>query len=99
MWPDETPEAYQVEFLTRPEGHRIYLEQSGNPKGIPVVMCHGGPGGGSSPFQRSLFDPRVYRVVLFDQRGCGQSTPFASLSHNTTADLIADMEADRKSVV
>lgn len=96
MWPDETPEAYQVEFLTRPEGHRIYLEQSGNPKGIPVVMCHGGPGGGSSPFQRSLFDPRVYRVVLFDQRGCGQSTPFASLSHNTTADLIADMEAIRQ---
>lgn len=96
MWPAEIPEAYQIDFLQRPDGHRIYVEQSGNPHGIPVLMCHGGPGGGSSPFQRSLFDTSVYRVVLFDQRGCGQSTPFASLEHNTTADLISDIEAIRQ---
>lgn len=96
MWPDETPEAYHSEFLQRPNGHHIYVEQSGNPAGIPVIMCHGGPGGGSSPFQRTLFDPQCYRIVLFDQRGCGQSTPFASLAHNTTAELIADMEAIRE---
>lgn len=95
MWPAEIPETFRVDFLERPDGHRIYVEQSGNPQGIPVLMCHGGPGGGSSPYQRSLFDSAVYRIVLFDQRGCGQSSPFASLEHNTTADLIGDIEAIR----
>lgn len=96
MYRTEPVEAYHYEFLSRPDGHQIYLEQSGCPVGIPVVMCHGGPGGGSSPFQRTLFDSQRYRIILFDQRGCGQSTPFASLAHNTTADLVADMEAIRQ---
>ena len=96
MYRTEPVEIFASEFLSRPQGQQIYLEQSGNPAGIPVLMCHGGPGGGSSPFQRTLFDPARYRILLFDQRGCGQSTPFASLAHNTTADLIGDMEAIRQ---
>lgn len=95
MYRTEPVDSYDHCWLDRPDGHRIYLEQSGNPQGLPVLMCHGGPGGGCSPFQRTLFDPAQYRIVLFDQRGCGQSTPFASLQHNTTADLIADIEAIR----
>jgi len=71
------------------------MEQSGNPDGIPVVFVHGGPGGGTNPMQRRFFDPRVYRIILFDQRGCGKSKPHASLLHNTTQDLINDMEAIR----
>lgn len=96
MYRTEPVESYHTGWLDRPHGHRLYLEQSGNPNGIPVLMCHGGPGGGSSPFQRTLFDPQQYRIVLFDQRGCGQSTPFASISHNTTAELIGDIEAIRQ---
>lgn len=96
MYHAEPIDAYHTEFLDRPFEQRIYVEQSGNPKGIPVLMCHGGPGGGSSPFLRTLFDAERYRIILFDQRGCGQSTPFAGLAHNTTADLIADMEAIRE---
>jgi proline iminopeptidase len=96
MYQAEPVDCYHSEFLNRPDGQRIYLEQSGHPAGIPVLMCHGGPGGGSSPFQRTLFDAERYRIILFDQRGCGQSTPFASLAHNTTADLLADIEAIRQ---
>ena len=95
MYQAEAIDCYKSEFLVTADGHRIYLEQSGNPDGIPVVMCHGGPGGGCSPFQRTLFDSQRYRIVLFDQRGCGQSTPFASLENNTTADLIKDIELIR----
>jgi proline iminopeptidase len=76
-------------------GHRIYVEQCGNPDGIPVVVVHGGPGGGCSPAMRRYFDPTAYRVVLFDQRGCGRSRPHASVVANTTWDLVADMEAIR----
>lgn len=76
-------------------GHELYFEESGNPNGKPVVFLHGGPGGGSEPKQRRYFDPAKYRIVLFDQRGCGKSTPFASLEHNTTWDLVADIEALR----
>ena len=76
-------------------GHQIYVEQSGNPRGRPVVVCHGGPGGGCSPAMRRYFDPAHYRIVLFDQRGCGLSKPHASVGHNTTWDLIADMERIR----
>ncbi len=76
--------------------HTIYYEQSGNPKGKPVVFVHGGPGGGTDPRQRRFFDPARYRIVLFDQRGCGRSTPHASLEDNTTWDLVADMERLRK---
>ncbi|WP_170575280.1 prolyl aminopeptidase [Ruegeria atlantica] len=74
------------------QGHRIYMEQCGNPKGIPVVVLHGGPGGGCSPAMRRYFDPDVYRVILFDQRGCGRSRPHASVTDNTTWHLVADVE-------
>jgi proline iminopeptidase len=76
--------------------HEIYFEESGNPSGKPVVFVHGGPGGGTEPKQRRFFDPRAYRIVLFDQRGCGKSTPFASLEDNTTWDLVSDMEKLRQ---
>ena len=72
--------------------HEIYFEESGNSKGKPVVFLHGGPGGGSEPKQRRFFHPDRYRIVLFDQRGCGKSTPYASLEENTTWDLVADIE-------
>ena len=76
--------------------HNIYVEESGNPRGKPVVFVHGGPGGGTEPWQRQFFDPAQYRIVLFDQRGCGKSTPFAELRENTTWDLVADMEVIRE---
>lgn len=72
--------------------HEIYFEECGNPEGKPVVVLHGGPGGGISPFLRQMHDPRAYRIILFDQRGCGQSTPHAELRENTTWDLVSDME-------
>ena len=72
--------------------HTLYYEQSGNPNGKPVVFLHGGPGGGTSPKCRRFFDPAIYRIVLFDQRGCGKSTPHAELTDNTTWDLVADIE-------
>ena len=75
--------------------HEIYFEECGNPHGKPVVMVHGGPGGGSNDYMRRLHDPKAYRIVLFDQRGCGRSTPHASLEDNTTWHLVADMEALR----
>ena len=74
------------------DGHRLYVEQSGNPHGIPVVVLHGGPGGGSSPAMRRFFDPEQYRIILFDQRGCGRSRPHASIEANTTWHLIRDIE-------
>jgi proline iminopeptidase len=77
-------------------GHRLYYEESGNPTGKPVVFLHGGPGGGTSPAMRRFFNPKRYRVVLFDQRGCGRSTPHACLKANTTWDLVDDIEALRK---
>lgn len=77
------------------DGHSLYVEQSGNPLGIPVVVFHGGPGGGCSPFMRRFFDPEVYRIILFDQRGCGRSRPFASIEANTTWHLVADIECIR----
>jgi proline iminopeptidase len=75
--------------------HTLYFEQSGNPKGKPVVFLHGGPGGGTDPKVRRFFDPKRYRIVLFDQRGCGRSTPHASLVDNTTWHLVEDIEALR----
>ncbi len=74
------------------ELHRIYWEESGNPKGKPVLFLHGGPGGCTEPKHRRYFDPERYRIVLMDQRGCGKSTPFGELRENTTPDLVADME-------
>ncbi len=77
------------------DGHTVYFEQCGNPNGIPVVVLHGGPGGGCSPSMRRYFDPEKYHVILFDQRGCGRSKPFASVTNNTTWDLVADIERIR----
>ncbi|WP_102106587.1 prolyl aminopeptidase [Oceaniglobus roseus] len=80
------------------DGHRIYVEQCGRPDGIPVIVLHGGPGGGCSPSMRRYFDPSVYRIVLFDQRGCGRSRPHASVEANTTWHLVADIERIRQSL-
>lgn len=85
-------EAHASGYLPVSGIHRLYWESAGAPQGEPVVFVHGGPGGGCSPWNRRLFHPDFWRVILFDQRGCGRSTPFASLHENTTADLIADME-------
>lgn len=76
--------------------HCLYVEESGNPNGIPVAFVHGGPGAGCEPWHRRFFNPDLYRIVLFDQRGCGRSTPHAELEGNTTAALIADMETIRR---
>lgn len=76
--------------------HELYWEESGNPNGKPVVFLHGGPGGGTEGKHRRYFDPSVYRIVLLDQRGCGKSTPFASLEDNTTWHLVSDIERLRE---
>lgn len=89
-------EPYRQQVLDMPGGHSVYVEQCGNPAGAPVVVLHGGPGGGCSPGMRRFFDPKHYRVILFDQRGCGRSRPFASVDNNTTWDLVADIERIRK---
>lgn len=96
-------EPYETGMLIAGEGQRIYWECSGNPDGKPVVFLHGGPGGGTDPWHRQFFDPEKYRIVLFDQRGCGRSTPHASdpdadLRFNTTWHLVADMELLRKNL-
>lgn len=88
-------EPFDQQMLDVGDGHSIYMEQSGNPEGIPVVVFHGGPGGGCSPAMRRYFDPRHYRIVLFDQRGCGRSRPHASVDANTTWHLIDDIEQIR----
>jgi proline iminopeptidase len=99
--PDTAPlhppiEPYASGMLETAGVHRIYWETSGNPHGIPVLFVHGGPGSGTSPNQRRFFDPARYRIILFDQRGCGRSTPHGELADNTTPHLIADMEALRR---
>ncbi|HVY89586.1 MAG TPA: prolyl aminopeptidase [Hyphomonadaceae bacterium] len=78
--------------------HELYWEESGHPDGLPVVALHGGPGGGSSPEMRRFFDPKRYRIILFDQRGCGRSTPHSELRENTTWDLVRDIETLRTHV-
>jgi len=85
-------EPYHSGFLQVSDLHTIYYEQSGNPKGKPVVFLHGGPGGGSDPKHRRFFDPAFYRIVVFDQRGCGKSTPHAELRQNDTWALVSDIE-------
>ncbi|XP_073045601.1 proline iminopeptidase isoform X1 [Primulina eburnea] len=94
LYPDIEP--YSTGFLKVSEIHSIYYEQSGNPDGHPVVFFHGGPGGGTSPSNRKFFDPNFYRIILFDQRGAGKSTPHACLEENTTWDLIEDIEKLRE---
>lgn len=89
-------EPYNSFYLPVTEPHKLYVEEAGNPNGQPVVFLHGGPGGGFSPTHRRLFDPAKYRIILFDQRGAGKSTPHASLENNTTWDLVADLEVLRK---
>ena len=76
--------------------HTLWIEESGNPEGIPVVFLHGGPGAACEPFQRRFFDPERYRIILFDQRGCGRSTPHAELVDNTTQHLVEDLETIRR---
>lgn len=78
--------------------HHIYVEQCGNPLGIPVVFLHGGPGSGCRPSHRCYFDPKKYHIILFDQRGCGRSHPLGDLTHNTTVDLINDIEVIRQHI-
>ncbi|WP_079419069.1 prolyl aminopeptidase [Thiomonas intermedia] len=85
-------EPFKTGLLDTGDGHQIYWELSGNPQGKPAVFLHGGPGSGCSPDHRRLFDPQRYCVLLFDQRGCGRSTPHASLENNTTWHLVADIE-------
>lgn len=94
-------EPHAAGMLDVTDGHRLYWETVGDPAGTPAVYLHGGPGGGSRPYARQFFDPQGYRAVLFDQRGCGRSTPLASgpdadLSTNTTAHLVADIERLRE---
>ena len=89
-------EPHRNGFLEVDHGHRLYWESCGNPDGLPVVFLHGGPGSGCESWHRRFFDPARYRIVLFDQRGSGRSTPHAGLEANTTADLIADIERLRE---
>jgi proline iminopeptidase len=94
LYPDIEP--YDSGYLQVSPLHRIYFEQCGNPDGKPAVFVHGGPGAGCNAKSRRFFDPARYRIVLFDQRGCGRSTPHAELADNTTWHLVADMERIRE---
>ncbi|MEO1693990.1 MAG: prolyl aminopeptidase [Pseudomonadota bacterium] len=89
-------EPYMVSRLDVGDGHSLYFEQCGNVAGKPVIVLHGGPGGGCSPLMRRFHDPSRYRIILFDQRGCGRSTPHASIDANTTWHLVDDIEALRQ---
>ena len=94
FYPDIEP--FETGMLDVGDGHTIYWERVGTRGAKPAVFLHGGPGGGSSPKQRRVFDPKLYDVILFDQRGCGKSTPHASLEANTTWHLVADIEKLRE---
>lgn len=96
LYPPTDP--FDRRMLSVGQGHEIYVEQCGNPNGIPVVVLHGGPGGGCSPSMRRYFDPEKFRVILFDQRGCGRSIPHASVTDNTTWHLVADIELIRETL-
>ena len=89
-------EPFDAGMLERDPPHRVHYEQSGNPRGVAAVFLHGGPGAGASAVHRQFFDPRFYRIVVFDQRGAGRSTPLGCLENNTTPHLVEDMEALRK---
>lgn len=94
LYPEIEP--YSSDFLNVSDLHTIYYEECGNPKGKPVLIVHGGPGGGCNPTMRRTHDPEAYRIILVDQRGCGRSTPHAELEGNTTWDLVADFEKLRE---
>ncbi|AFY55277.1 prolyl aminopeptidase [Rivularia sp. PCC 7116] len=89
-------EAYQEGKLQVSDLHTIYFEESGNPQGKPIVVLHGGPGGGCPSYYRQYFNPEKWRLIMFDQRGCGKSTPHAELRENTTWDLVGDIERLRE---
>ena len=89
-------EPYNTFKLKVSDIHEIFVEESGNPNGKPVVFLHGGPGGGIEPVYRRYFNPDKWRIIIFDQRGCGQSTPHAELTDNTTWDLVSDIEKIRE---
>lgn len=94
LYPQIKP--YKRHQLKVSELHELYLDEAGNPDGIPVLFVHGGPGGACDASSRRFYDPALYRIICFDQRGCGRSTPHGELRENTTADLINDMEAIRE---
>lgn len=94
LFPPTTP--YSNGYLAVDETHNLYWEQSGNPEGVPILLLHGGPGAGASPIHRRFFDPDFFRIVIFDQRGAGRSTPVGCLDNNTTEHLIEDIETLRK---
>jgi len=94
LYPEIKP--YNTRQFKVSDLHELYVEESGSKSGIPIVFLHGGPGGGSDPEHRRFFDPEKYRIILFDQRGCGRSMPHAELEANTTQDLINDLEAIRE---
>lgn len=93
LYPDIKP--YREQRLDTGAGHVLHVEESGNKDGIPILFLHGGPGSACEPFHRRFFDPDKYRIILFDQRGCGRSTPHANVENNTTQDLVSDMERIR----
>lgn len=94
LFPEIKP--YATHQLAVDPPHLLYVEESGNPEGLPVVFLHGGPGAGSQPAHRCFFDPSRYRIIVFDQRGSGHSTPHASLEQNTTQALVSDLERIRE---
>jgi proline iminopeptidase len=99
LYPELSPYSTDLisrEVLSHGGAHQIYVEQCGNPKGIPVIFLHGGPGSACRPQHRRYFDPAVYRIILFDQRGCGRSRPLGELENNTLQYLMADMEIIRQ---
>jgi proline iminopeptidase len=99
LYPDIEPyKTHIIDTEVMPNGncHQVYVEECGNPTGIPVVFLHGGPGSGCRPQHRCYFDPELYRIILFDQRGCGRSTPLGELENNSSLHLVKDMETIRQ---
>ena len=94
LYPKITP--YNEFYLKVSNLHTIFVEESGNLNGKPVIFLHGGPGGGIEPIYRQYFNPKKWRIIIFDQRGCGKSIPHAELKNNTTWDLVNDIEIIRK---